>query len=91
MDSMLIVNLDTALFESLKQHARANHRSLEDEARERLRLSLVSASAPKPQETIVDIADRIFGRHGGYELELPDRRRDFERPPPDFSGPEYDP
>jgi plasmid stability protein len=91
MPSLVIRHLDAELHARLKQKARANHRSLQEEARERLSLSLVQDdSTPGETETLYDIAQRIFGRHGGYELELPDRRDDFERLPPDFSGPEYD-
>ena len=90
MPSLIIRYLEPNLHSRLKQLARANHRSLQEEVHERLRLSLVPAVTTAPKETIVDIADRIFGRHGGYELNLPNRSEDFERPPPDFSGPEYD-
>lgn len=92
MASLLIRNFDDALRDRLKERARANHRSMEEEARERLRASIVQeANIPAHQETLVDIADRIFGQHGGFELDIAPRGSMPGREPPDFSGPEYDP
>jgi plasmid stability protein len=88
--SLLIRNIDPALHSRLKARAHANHRSLEEEVRETLRRDLAREANPGKKETLLEIADRIFGKHG-IELELPPRGQDLERPPVDFSGPEYDP
>jgi hypothetical protein len=40
-----------------------------------------------PEETLADLALRLFGPAHGVELELPPRRAADDRPPPDFSGP----
>jgi plasmid stability protein len=88
--SLLIRNIDPALHGRLKARAHANHRSLEEEVREALRRDVAREANPKKKESLIDIADRIFGPHGGFDLELPSRSDDLERPPVDFSGPEYD-
>jgi hypothetical protein len=44
-----------------------------------------------PAENLYQIARRIFGENRGFELDLPPRGSDLERPPVDLSGPEYDP
>jgi plasmid stability protein len=89
--SLLIRHLDPALHDRLKARARANHRSLQEEVREALRRDAAREAIPEKQETLLDIAERIFGKHGGVELDLPPRGSDIERPPVDFSGPDYDP
>lgn len=90
MPSLLIRKLDEALHKQLKRQAVENNRSLEDEARELLRHAVVTRKTKRSRETIVDIADRIFGPLGGVHLDIPPRGSDGEREPPDFSGPEYD-
>jgi plasmid stability protein len=89
--SLLIRNLDPALHGRLKARARANHRSLEEEVRETLRRDVARTANPGKKESLIDIADRIFGPNGGFDLELPPRGSMPGREPPDFSGPEYDP
>ncbi len=89
--SLLIRDLDPALHDRLKARARANHRSMSEEAREALRGAMACNSGTDRKESIVDIANRIFGPNGGFELELPSRGSDIERPSVDFSGPDYDP
>jgi plasmid stability protein len=84
----LIRNLDKTLHGRLKERAAAHRRSLEQEARELLQLAL--AKQP-PEENIMDLAKRLFGPKHGFDLPIPPRRAEPERPPPDFSGPEYDP
>ena len=90
MPSLLIRNFDEALRDRLKARARAHHRSLEEEVRETLRLAVARDASTQKTETLIDIADRIFGPDGGFELDLPPRNADPGRPPVDFSGPEYD-
>ena len=89
MPSLLIRNIDPALHARLKTRAARNRRSLEEEVRESLRQS-VARPARATQENIVDVARRLFGPENGIDLDLPPRSADIERPPPDFSGPEYD-
>jgi len=88
MASLLIRNVDDALHTRLKARATANHRSLEEEVRETLRLAL--ARTNDRGESLVELATRLFGTDQGTELELPPRSLDLERPPPDFAGPEFD-
>jgi plasmid stability protein len=82
--SLLIRNVDTALHARLKEHATAHHRSLEEDARELLRLA-VAQNATVPQEHPVDVARRLFGPQGGVELDIPQRGAAPGRVPPDFS------
>jgi plasmid stability protein len=84
--SLLIRNVDTALHARLKEHAAAHHRSLEEEARELLRMA-VAQRATTPQEHPVDIARRLFGPKHGVELDIPRRGAAPGRAPPDFSRP----
>lgn len=88
MASLLIRNVDDALHARLKARATAHHRSLEEEVRETLRIAI--ATPASGSESLVAIATRIFGPQNGFDLELPSRVADRDRPPPDFSGPEYD-
>jgi plasmid stability protein len=88
--SLLIRNLDPALHGLLKARARHNHRSVSEEARETLRGALASGKNTASAENLYQIARRIFGEERGFDLNLPPRRDDIERPPVDFSGPEYD-
>ena len=82
MPSLLIRNVDPALHARLKQRASAHRRSLEEEARELLRIAIASQSR---EENIVDVADRLFGRKHGFDLDIPPRGGAPKRPPPDFS------
>jgi plasmid stability protein len=89
MASLLIRNVDDALHARLKQRAAAHRRSLEEEARELLR-SAVAHQDAAPEETLADLALRLFGPAHGVELDLQPRSAADDRPPPDFSGPEFD-
>jgi plasmid stability protein len=89
--SLRIRNVDPALRARLKERAKRNRRSMSEEAREMLRGALAQDTGPKKRESIVDIANRIFGEDGGFELDIPPRSEELERPPVDFSGPEWDP
>jgi plasmid stability protein len=90
MASLLIRNFDDALRDRLKARARTNHRSLEEEARETLRLAVARDAASTKSESLLAIATRIFGPERGVDLDLPPRDAGEGRPPVDFSGPEYD-
>jgi len=90
MPSLLIRNLDESLHARIKNRARANHRSMEAEAQDMLRRADAQDDNLFPEQTIIDIADRIFGPLGGVHLDLPPRRSIPGREPPDFSRPEFD-
>lgn len=82
MASLLIRNVDAALHARLRQRAAKHHRSLEEEVRALLR----TAVAGQPEEEhIVDLALRLFGPKHGFDLDIPPRDAEPERPPPDFS------
>jgi plasmid stability protein len=70
--SLLIRNVDAALYARLKRHAAAHRRSLEEEARELLHTGLARQAA-KPWENLVDIAQRLFGAQRGAALDMPPR------------------
>ncbi len=90
MPSLLIRDVDPALHARLKARAALHRRSLEEEVRESLRQSVAEPERRRP-ENIVDVARRLFGPDNGVDLDLPLRNAERERPPVDFSGPEYDP
>ena len=90
MPSLLIRNIDQALRDQLKARARANHRSLEREARETLRAAIArDASQPGP-ESLMQIARRLFGPEHGVDLDLPPRDADIARLPVDFTAADND-
>lgn len=89
MPSLLIRNVDDALHARLKEAAARHRRSLEEEARELLRVAVARQDAPERHETLTDIARQLFGPEGGVDLDLPPRDADQDRPPLDFSGPEW--
>jgi len=91
MPSLLIRNLDASLHARIKQRARRNLRSMDAEAQDMLRRADIAADLAPRKESIVDIADRIFGPLGGVDLDLPPRGSMPGREPPDFSGPDFDP
>jgi plasmid stability protein len=70
-----------------QQRAAAHRRSLDDEEARELLRSAAADQVSAPEETLADLALRLFGPAHGVELELPPRRAADDRPPPDFSGP----
>jgi plasmid stability protein len=72
MASVLIRDVDDSLHRRLKQRAALHRRSLEEEARELLRLGVASPAEPG-RENLADIASRLFGAAHGAELDLPPR------------------
>lgn len=90
MASLLIRNVDDSLHAQLKRRARLHHRSLEEEARETLRTAIARDASVSTSESLMQIATRLFGPDRGLDLDLSPRGADTMRPPPDFSGPEYD-
>lgn len=90
MPSLLIRNIDEALRDQLKARARAHHRSLEEEARETLRTAIAQDVSQRETESLMQIAQRLFGLRHGVELDLPPRSADAQRPPVDFSQTDYD-
>lgn len=89
MPSLLIRNVDPALYARLKEHAAAHHRSLEEDARELLRAA-VARQAAATRENVVDIARRLFGPRHGVELDIPPRGSAPRRKSIDFCGPDFD-
>jgi antitoxin FitA len=89
MTSVLIRNVNKTLHARLKARAAANHRSLEEEARELLRAGLARQEAPA-RENLAALARRLFGPGHGADLEIPPRGSAPETIPPDFSAPEYE-
>jgi antitoxin FitA len=87
MPNLLIRNVEPALHASLKARAAAHHRSLEEEVRVLLRTGVTRPDEPVPKESLVAMAQRLFGPENGVDLELPPRDWRTDRPPPDF-GPE---
>ncbi len=83
MASVLIRNVDEALHRRLKERAASHRRSLEEEARELLRVGVASRVAPG-RENLADIAGRLFGAAHGAELELPQRGSAPVRAPTDL-------
>jgi len=90
MASLLIRNVDDALHARLKEAAARHRRSLEEEARELLRTAVARQEKEAPGETLVELARRLFGPEHGADLDIPPRGSAPSRPPPDFSGPEWD-
>lgn len=81
MASITIRRLDDALKQQLKARARRHGWSMEEEAREILRVGVAEDDAPE-----MHLVDRIlarFGPLGGVDLEIPPREP--TREPPDFS------
>ena len=82
MASITIRNLDETLKKQLRIRAAQHGRSMEEEAREVLRMVLAESIQP-PQDLARTIRQR-FAAVGGVELELP--AREPARKPPDFSA-----
>lgn len=89
MASLLIRKLDDTLHARLKARARQHGRSLEEEARETLRLAVARDASDQEPTSLMRIAAGVFGPDRGIELELPARSLDAGRPPPDLGGPGY--
>jgi plasmid stability protein len=89
MATIVIRNVDDELHARLKASASDHGRSMEAEARARLRESL-AVENPAPRQTLGEAVRAVFGPLGGVEFELPERGEFIERDPPDFSGPEWD-
>ena len=54
-------------------------------------LIAIARDASEPSGAVlVELAARLFGPGNGFDLDLPPRSSMPERPPLDFSGPEYD-
>jgi antitoxin FitA len=81
MASISIRNLDEALKDRLRMRAARNRRSMENEAREILRIAL-SEEPPSDMDLATAIQRRVRP-FKGVDLELPEREE--MRPPPDLS------
>ena len=84
VSSLLVRHVDDVLRARFK--ARAHHRSLE-EAQETLRSAL--ARDADGEESLLQLAARLFGPERGVDLDLPPRVDVGQRPAPDFSGLEH--
>ena len=91
MASLLIRKLDDTLHARLKARARQHGRSLEEEARETLRLAVARDASDQEPASLMRIATGVFGPGRGIELELPARTLDADRSPPNLGGPGYEP
>jgi antitoxin FitA len=79
MATLTIRKLDPAVKERLRVRAAQRGHSMEEEAR---RILSESCGDGSRQENLADIALRLFGEHGGIDLELP--AREIGREPPSF-------
>ena len=81
MASILIRKIDERLKSRLRVRAAHNGRSMEEEAREILRIGL--ATQDRRKNNLYDAIRKHIDPIGGIELELPPR--ELPREPPDFS------
>jgi len=88
MATLLIRKIDAPLHARIKARAKRHGRSLEEEARELLRLAVAAQDAAAP-EPLGELARRLFEPLGGVELDLPARQSVPERSPPDFSAADF--
>jgi plasmid stability protein len=77
MTGLTIRKLDPAVKEGLRLRAARKGRSMEEEAR---RILSETCNPPPAQESLADIALRLFGRDSGVDLELPLRQPGREPP-----------
>lgn len=80
MASMTIRNIDDALKQQLRMRAATHGRSMEDEARDILRVAL--AAGERPARNLAETIRARLAPVGGIELQLP--ARDAIRDTPDF-------
>lgn len=80
MATLTIRDLDPSVKSKLRVRAAQHGRSMEEEARNILRVAL--AETPSQTENLADAIRRIFAPLGGVELELPPREK--MREPPSF-------
>lgn len=89
MASLLIRDVDAELHRRLKASAASHQRSLEEEARELLRMAMARQEAPT-RENLVALSRRLFGAEHGVDLDIPPRGAAPGRIPPEFSAAEPD-
>ena len=80
MASLTIRNIDDALKTRLRVRAAERGRSMEEEARNILRHTLLGEG--EPTSNLADLADELFGSEHGVDLDLPVRGAAPE--PPSF-------
>ncbi|MQB07180.1 plasmid stabilization protein [Agrobacterium tumefaciens] len=80
MASMTIRNIDDALKQRLRVRAATHGRSMEDEARDILRVAL--ATSERPARNLVETIRARLAPIGGVDLEIP--ARESIRDAPDF-------
>lgn len=86
MATLTIKQLDDGVTKRLSERAAKSGRSIEDEAREILAAAVGKAISGKE---LLERFREAFGAENGADLDLP-KRGVGDRPPLDFSGPEYD-
>lgn len=86
MPTLVIRNVEEALHARLKARATAQGRSMEEEVRQVLRESLDAEPVPA-DESLWDAMRAVFEPLGGVDLNI--ERQPGQRPPLDFSGPEW--
>ena len=84
MPSILIRDLADEVKASLRQQAKLNRRSMEEEARQILNAALLKATTQAPGTSIGRRIHRRFAALGGIELRLPARKP--MRPLPSFDA-----
>ena len=90
--SILIRNLSDETKKALRVKAAENDRSMTEEARSLIEAGIIQKQRQKNQPKTSNWVDNLLAdlrAIGDAELELPSR--DEAPPPPDFSGPEFDP
>ena len=85
MATLTIRNLDETIKQRLREQAARHGHSMEEEARSILRKAVGGMTGAD----MLAISEELFGPDHGVELKI--ERWRGERPPPDFSGPEFDP
>ena len=89
MASLLIRHVDEALHARLKASAAVHRRSLEEEARELLRVAVARQDAP-PRENLAALAQRLFGPAHGAAIDIPPRGSSPGRDPLVFADAEHE-
>ena len=74
MPSILIRGLADEVKASLRQQAKLNQRSMEEEARQILNAALLKASVQAPGASVGRRIHHRFAALGGVDLKLPDRK-----------------
>ena len=92
MASLLIRNLSDETKKALRIRAAENGRSMTEEARSLIEAGTAKKVRPKDQGQKVNWVDKMLADLRAIgDAEFDELPRDVAPPPPDFSGPEFDP